>query len=282
MNRSNNQRLATAYHLHRSHRLLGALLLLLLALSACGKPPIISSPTGKSRVEAPPYSPAQPPAGRIPPTQRPYQIQGITYYPIPSAHGYSETGIASWYGRKFHGRRTSNGEIYDMHAMTAAHKTLPMDTHLLVENLENGKEITVRINDRGPFVRGRIIDLSYRAAQELGMADQGLAQVRITALGATEHYLEDGRVRQRFAATPDFEHGEFYVQVGAFTVRENAVRLRDQLQEWGRTAVIREYDHGGRLFYRVQVAAGDTLSGAMRFERVMIEAGFTDAFVVAH
>ncbi|ADH86023.1 rare lipoprotein A [Desulfurivibrio alkaliphilus AHT 2] len=263
------------YHPSHGWRLLG-LLLVLMVLGACGKPQVISSPTGKSRVEAPHDSPA-----RIPPTQRPYQIQGTTYYPIPSAHGYSETGIASWYGRKFHGRRTSNGEIYDMHAMTAAHKTLPMDTHLLVENLENGREITVRINDRGPFVRGRIIDLSYRAAQKLGMAEQGLAQVRITALGATERYVEDGQLQQRFTATPDFEHGEFYVQVGAFTVAENATRLRDQLQEWGRTAVIREYDHGGRLFHRVQVAAGDTLSGALRLERVLIEAGYTDAFVVA-
>lgn len=258
-----------------------------LLAGACAKPVVISAPPGKTRVEAPPPAPAVetakqvPRAARIPPTQRPYQIKGKTYYPIPSAHGFVETGIASWYGAKFHGRRTSNGEIYDMHAMTAAHKTLPMNTHLLVTNLENGKEITVRINDRGPFIRGRIIDLSYRAARELGMADQGLAQVRITALGEAVRYVEDGQSRERFAATPDFEHGEFYVQVGAFTQQENAQRLQQKLTEWGRSAVVREYDHGGRIFHRVQVAAGNTLSGAQRLERVMIEAGYTDAFVVA-
>ena len=254
--------------------------LALLPTACARQPTVILTPTSKTRVEAP--APKQPPGARIPATQRPYQIKGKTYYPIPSAQGFTETGIASWYGAKFHGRRTSNGEIYDMNALTAAHKTLPMNTHLLVSNLENGREITVRINDRGPFVRGRIIDLSNRAARELGMADQGLAKVRITALGEAISYLEDGRSRERFAATPDFEHGEFYVQVGAFTQRDNAERLQKRLAEWGRAAIVLEYDHGGQRFYRVQVTAGNTLTGAQRIERVMVEAGFTDAFVVAH
>ncbi|MFU8818512.1 MAG: septal ring lytic transglycosylase RlpA family protein [Desulfurivibrio sp.] len=270
---------------HPTRRAATALMLVLaLLLAACGKQTaLLSTPTGKTRTEAPSPEPAKriPEAARIPATQRPYQIKGKTYYPIPSAHGFTETGIASWYGAKFHGRRTSNGEIYDMHAVSAAHKTLPMNTHLLVKNLENGKEITVRINDRGPFVRGRVIDLSYQAARQLGMADQGLARVRITALGEAVHYLEDGRSRERFATTPDFEHGEFYVQVGAFTQPDNATRLQQQLDAWGRSAVIREYDHGGQRFYRVQVIAGNTLSGALRMERVMMEAGFPDAFVVA-
>ncbi|MCI5132293.1 MAG: septal ring lytic transglycosylase RlpA family protein, partial [Candidatus Electrothrix sp. EH2] len=97
---------------------------------------------------------------KIPGTQRPYVIEGQTYYPIPSAQGYEETGLASWYGDPFHGRKTANGETYDMYGVTAAHKTLPMNTMLLVKNLRNGKTATVRINDRGPFVDGRIIDLS--------------------------------------------------------------------------------------------------------------------------
>lgn len=257
-------------------RLLAALLLALIMLSACGKPVIVATPDGKTRIE-----PAPPTGARIPATQRPYEIRGVSYYPIPSAQGFTETGIASWYGGKFHGRRTSNGEVYNMHAMTAAHKTLPMDTQLLVTHQESGREITVRINDRGPFIRGRIIDLSYRAAQELGIAEQGVAPVRITALGQTESYVENGRTRERFVATPDFEHGEFYVQVGAFTQAENAHRLRDQLQDGGRPAVVRQYDHGGRLFHRVQVTAGENLSGASRLERVMVEAGFDDAFVIA-
>jgi rare lipoprotein A len=94
-------------------------------------------------------------------------------------HGYVEKGIASWYGKKYHGRRTANGERYDMHAMTAAHKRLPFGTLVLVKNLDNGKKTRVRINDRGPFKKGRIIDLSYAAAREIGMVHDGLARVRI-------------------------------------------------------------------------------------------------------
>lgn len=107
-------------------------------------------------------------AAKLPATQVPYIINSKRYYPIPNAHGYREKGIASWYGSDFHGRRTSNGEIYDMYGMTAAHKTLPMDTILMVRNLHNKKKVVVRVNDRGPFIRGRIIDLSFTAAKKLG------------------------------------------------------------------------------------------------------------------
>ncbi|MGB5685088.1 MAG: septal ring lytic transglycosylase RlpA family protein, partial [Candidatus Electrothrix sp.] len=123
---------------------------------------------------------------KIPGTQRPYVIEGQTYHPISSAEGYEETGLASWYGDPFHGRKTANGETYDMYGVTAAHKTLPMDTMLLVKNLANGKATTVRINDRGPFVDGRIIDLSYTTAKELGIVHHGTEQVQIIALCAAE------------------------------------------------------------------------------------------------
>lgn len=255
-------------------------LFLFLLPAACSTTPrVISTPPAKVRVDAP--AKQTPAWARIPATQRPYQIQGKTYYPIPSAQGYEESGIASWYGSKFHGRRTSNGEIYDMHAMSAAHKTLPMDTHVVVKNLDNDKEITVRINDRGPFVKGRIIDLSYRAAQELAMDKNGLARVRVTALGEARKYREEGQIRERFVTTPDFEHGDFYIQIGSFTNPENAVRLKEQLLSWGRKTVIMEYDHGGQIFHRVQVRGGDTMSEAGRMERAMVEAGFPDAFVIA-
>jgi rare lipoprotein A len=126
-----------------------------------------------------------------PATQRPYVIEGQTYHPIPSAEGYEETGLASWYGDPFHGRKTANGETYDMYGVTAAHKTLPMDTMLLVKNLANGKTTTVRVNDRGPFVDGRIIDLSYNTAKELGVLHHGTEQVQIIALCATEEQGTD-------------------------------------------------------------------------------------------
>ena len=111
--------------------------------------------------------------------KNPYQIFGKTYVLLPSAKGYSEEGIASWYGRKFHGRKTANGEIYDMYKMTAAHTTLPIPTFVRVTNLDNGRQIVVRVNDRGPFHGGRIIDLSYAAAKKLGYDTKGTARVRV-------------------------------------------------------------------------------------------------------
>ena len=116
-------------------------------------------------------------------TMRPYSVFGITYYPFVAKIGDDFDGIASWYGPDFHSKKTSNGEIYDMYDMTAAHKTLPMNTVVQVENLENGKTIIVRINDRGPFVKGRIIDLSNKAAHEIDMVRRGTAKVKVSVLG---------------------------------------------------------------------------------------------------
>jgi rare lipoprotein A len=116
-------------------------------------------------------------------TMRPYSVFGIKYYPFIANIGDRFEGIASWYGPDFHSKKTSNGEVYNMYDMTAAHKTLPMNTVLRVENLDNGKSIIVRVNDRGPFVKGRIIDLSNKAANEIDMVRRGTANVRITVLG---------------------------------------------------------------------------------------------------
>ncbi len=119
---------------------------------------------------------------------RPYQVAGVWYYPKDEPR-YDRTGVASWYGKKFHGRHTANGEIYDMNAMTAAHKTLALPTYVKVTNLENGRSIVLRVNDRGPFVHGRIIDVSRRGAYLLGFQKQGTARVRVQAVG---------RVKERF------------------------------------------------------------------------------------
>ena len=116
-------------------------------------------------------------------TLRPYSVFGIKYYPFIANVGDKFDGIASWYGPDFHSKKTSNGEVYNMYDMTAAHKTLPMNTVVRVDNLENGKSIVVRINDRGPFVKGRIIDLSNKAAHEIDMVRRGTAKVRVTVLG---------------------------------------------------------------------------------------------------
>ncbi len=143
---------------------------------------------GCAQSERTPYTPSVTRAPEVPPVQmgtykvgRPYQIANVWYYPR-AEYDYDETGIASWYGPGFHGQETANGEIYDQNAMTAAHRTLPMPSLVKVTNLENGRSIRVRINDRGPFAHGRIIDLSKRAAELLGFMRQGIAKVRVQVL----------------------------------------------------------------------------------------------------
>ncbi len=216
---------------------------------------------------------------RPPRTQLPYVIDNRTYYPIPSADGYSEDGIASWYGGKFHGRKTSNGEIYDMHAMTAAHKTLPMNTMLLVQNLENGRETVVRINDRGPFVRGRIVDLSFSAAKAIGVAEQGITRVHVTALGEETINKAGGAPVLVYR---NLSVGEFYVQIGAFTQKTNADRLQKRFTDAGHRTVIQEYSEPeSSPLYRVQVYVGTTLQDAKRSEQALLERGWVGAFIIA-
>ncbi len=127
-----------------------------------------------------------------------------------------EEGVASWYGKKFHGRLTASGEVYDMYKMTAAHKVLPLGSIVVVENLENGKRVTVKINDRGPFVKGRIIDLSYAAAKKLGFAEKGITRVRI--------YLVNEKEAEDIC---------YSVQLGAFSIKENALRYAYSLKKMG-------------------------------------------------
>ena len=223
------------------------------------------------------------PAGTGRGTQRPYVINNQAYYPINSAAGYRETGMASWYGRQFQGKRTANGEIFNMYAATAAHKTLPMNTMLLVRNLENGRETTVRINDRGPFAKNRIIDLSYAAARRLDMLGKGTARVRIIALGragspaARRSSRRSGVPRLRHK---DFYRGWFYVQVGAFSDRRNAERLAHRFADGGARVAIRFNVTGRTRYYRVLIFTGRSLNTAKRFARQLNGRGYPGAFVV--
>lgn len=211
-------------------------------------------------------------------TQKPYVIKGKRYYPIPSAVGYSERGIASWYGKKFHGRKTSNGETYNMYSMTAAHKTLPMNTSLLVTNQTNGRRIVVRVNDRGPFVQGRIIDLSYRAAQELGMAHAGVANVHVQAISKDKIKVDQyGR-----ANYPDIKQGNFYVQIGAFANKGNAIRLEARFKKLGHKTAIQQHNGEKGLIYRVHIFAGYTMQKAKLFEKAILNNGYTGSFIIAH
>ncbi len=151
--------------------------------------------------------------------------------PVPAVRpGHVEYGYASWYGHPYHGRATSSGEIYDMHKLTAAHRTMPFGTEVEVTNQENGEKVRVRINDRGPFVDGRIIDLSLTAAKAIRMVGPGTAMVQVKVVRAPDSATGSGPPIIRPAATgsPAIS-GRFTVQVGAFAVRHNAERLRDDL-----------------------------------------------------
>ncbi len=211
-------------------------------------------------------------------TYRPYRVGGKTYYPLPSSKGFVETGYASWYGPNFHGRRTANGERYNMYSMTAAHKILPMNTYVRVENLDNNRSVVVRINDRGPFVRNRVIDLSYAAARKLGIIGPGTAKVRLVALGEVGA-IRDGVVT--FKKTPDFMHGDFYVQVGAFVDSQNAFRLRRRLMPLYKDVTVVKGYTNGKSYYKVRIDAPNDYRKAKKFEHRIECSGFPQAFLVA-
>ncbi len=132
----------------------------------------------------------------------PYTVLGKTYYPMPDAKRYLATGTASWYGTKFHGQATANGEKYDLYGMSAAHKTLPLPSYVRVTNLENGKSVILRVNDRGPFYSDRIIDLSFAAAKKLGYAEVGTARVKVEGIDPTEWWAQQGRPVPMVLAQP--------------------------------------------------------------------------------
>ncbi len=210
---------------------------------------------------------------------KPYKVGKNWYQPIPHARDFRQEGKASWYGKKFHGRRTSNGETYDMFAMTAAHKTLPFDTYVRVHNLANNKKVEVRINDRGPFVRGRIIDLSYTAAKKLGLVGPGTAKVKVLALGAAVPQAEGGSGRTYVPR--DYYSGKFTFQVMAFRHREYAQRLKTKLERKYKNVHISVFDNGTEILYRVRVGLLYNLEQAAEYESILIQDGFKGAFIVA-
>lgn len=210
-----------------------------------------------------------------------YVIKGQRYHILASSKGYSERGVASWYGKGFHGKKTSNGEIYNMYEMTAAHKTLPHDTWVKVTNLNNSRDITVRINDRGPFVKGRIIDLSYVAARKLGMVGAGTAPVMVRALGKAEKREVKGEVRTVLIQPSSYTEGRFTVQVASFKDKGNAKALAKRLSKDFAPVSIIAFDRGDGIFYRVQVADKNTLGDALTVQSRLEKQGFKDCYVVA-
>ncbi len=200
-----------------------------------------------------------------------YDVLGRRYYVLGSASGYLERGVASWYGPTFHGERTSSGEPYDMYGMTAAHKTLPLPTYARVTNLKNGRSIVVRINDRGPFVANRLIDLSYTAAAKLDMLREGTTLVEVRALVPGEP-----DTLTRAAETPP---PTLYVQVGAFSDERNAGRVVERLHAAGlATAFVRTPAGGSKdRLFRVRVGPVTSVPEFDQLAARLARIGFPDA-----
>ncbi len=221
----------------------------------------------------------------------PYTVLGKTYRVMPSSNGYRETGIASWYGKKFHGRATSSQEPYDPYAMTAAHKRLPLPTYVRVTNLENRKQIIVKVNDRGPFHDDRIIDLSFAAAHKLGYANKGTARVLLEAIDTREPGREPPPSPGVLGAPPrpvpapslppaaappasqpaptTAGTAQIYLQVGAYTDLNAAVRLQQQLASATQmpVGIFSQFENGRSDVHRVRVGPIASEAEAMRIQQ---------------
>ena len=199
---------------------------------------------------------------------KPYKIRGQWYYPAED-YGYSEVGTASWYGEDFHAKYTANGEVYNMHTLTAAHRTLPLPSIVRVTNLENGRSLVLRVNDRGPFAKNRIIDISKRGAQLLGFQNKGTAKVRVeimaeeskdlkqAILNKTETKLaqqlpEDNAGAVRSYTSQQSVKGKYFVQAGSFSSREVADDLTARLTRFGNISTM-PADVNGNRYYRVRM-----------------------------
>ena len=207
-----------------------------------------------------------------------YVVFGKRYYTRKDSKDYREQGIASWYGSKFHGRRTSSGEVYDIYKMTAAHKSLPLPTYARVTNLRNGRSIIVKINDRGPFHNNRIIDLSYVAAAKLGILENGTGLVEVEAIDTSAPLPARTQVAGK---PPASEDAVMYLQVGAFSQRDNADRLRSRLQtaNVGTIQVVEGNSDSGTL-YRVRVGPLASVNEADRIANTLVSQGISDTRVI--
>ena len=181
----------------------------------------------------------------------PYKALGKKYYPLRKANGYRERGVASWYGKKFHGKRTSSGEPYDMFAMTAAHRVLPLPSYVRVRNLRNGRTVTVKVNDRGPFLHNRVIDLSYAAAYKLGIVATGTGLVEVTAIDPSTP-VKQINAHPVPVSTRTVSGVKLFIQFGAFSVKSNAEGLQRSLYGHGFDPTMEHGLYEGRDIYRVR------------------------------
>ena len=212
-----------------------------------------------------------------------YIVMGRRYYVMDSAKGFVQRGVASWYGPDFHGKRTSSGETYNMHAMTAAHKTLPLPTMVRVRNLANGKTVTLKVNDRGPFVHDRIIDLSYAAAQKLDVVGPGTAEVEVVALTANGGTQAEPRPKVRAIPlqTAALDQADIFIQIGSFGSEVNAINMRNQLQAQNESAiVISQVETDDGTFYRVRLGPLLDVSEADSVQKRLKRKGYSNTRIV--
>jgi rare lipoprotein A len=256
--------------------------LLAAALSACGTSPPLERDGGPDRdIDVSQLADAIPraePRSRYgnPPS---YVVNGKRYRVLESSHGYVERGIASWYGTKFHGRRTSSGEPYDMYAMTAAHKTLPLPAYARVTNLRNGRSAVVKINDRGPFHENRVIDLSYAAAKKLGIAAVGTGLVEVAVIEPEQ--AEAPALPPAKTPPPPAPDLGLYLQVGAFTSASNAERLSKRLQALQLTSVsVTPAYRDKQRIYRVRIGPVESVEQADHLSEVLVKHGMEYPHVV--
>jgi len=236
----------------------GAILVWALTVSGCAAPKLKPMTT----VEPVKAEARQAPA----PPEIPDNVKGETHHPIPKPSGFLQEGLATWYGKKFHGRLTASQEVYNMNALTAAHKTLPFNTRVKVVNLDNGREVVVRINDRGPFVKNRIIDLSYQAGRELGLLKPGMARVRLSVLPAPSE-----------RKAPEKTGRGYTIQLGVFKNQENARQASRQIAD-GR---IQTFSREDIQLHRVLAGSFHTFEEAVeRMEEIQGQ-GSKDAFIIS-
>ena len=218
-----------------------------------------------------------------------YKVRGKVYHVLQNAQGYSQKGIASWYGKKFHGHRTSSGEIYNMYAMTAAHKTLPLPSYVRVTSLKDGKSVIVKVNDRGPFHENRIIDLSYAAAKKLGVTARGTGAVEVTVIDPenfqrTANYQPAvkrpsalGTYKGTYTAAADFK---LYLQVGAFSSKENAYQLRKRLSGMFKPSRVHSEFSSAQNIYRVRIGPLSGVNEADKLTTLLNNKGISTAKII--
>ena len=270
------------------------------ALAACSSAPAPTPPSSSSRysieqdrapsghldIASIPEVVPEPFARTLAGNRSPYTVLGKTYHVMVTEDGYNERGIASWYGEKFHGHKTSNGEVFDMYKVSAAHKSLPIPSFLRVTNLDNNRSLVVRVNDRGPFHGDRIVDLSYAAAFKLGYADRGTARVQLEAI------IPDGVVVDRAAGNNNntlsqqtlrvASTGDKYIQVGAFADINSAREMSDKLRAMtNRSVFIRSVNSANSgVLHRVRIGPVNDTSEIRRITQSVVAANLGSPYTV--